>query len=110
MVRMTCHQPTKDYVARRQAEGKSQRFIIRCLKRYVAREVHQLLLHPQLATTGRDLRLARRQLGYSQQHVADVLGCAQARISNLENDNCCNHELDSRYRSRLNAQIATCAA
>mgnify|MGYP000857445704 CR=1 FL=1 len=33
MVRLTCHQPTKDYAARRRAEGKSQRFIIGCLKR-----------------------------------------------------------------------------
>ncbi len=110
MVRMTCHQPTKDYVARRRAEGKSRRFIIRCLKRYVAREVHQLLLHPQLATTGRDLRAARRQLGYTQEHVAEVLGCASSRISNLENDKHCNHELGTRYRLWLDDQIATCAA
>lgn len=110
MVRMTCHQPTKDYVARRRAEGKSQRFIIRCLKRYVAREVHQLLVHPQLATTGRDLRAARRQLGFTQEHVADALGCQQARISNLENDKRCNHELGSRYRSWLDSQTTTCAA
>lgn len=31
MVRLTCHQPTKDYAARRRSDGKSQRFIIRCL-------------------------------------------------------------------------------
>lgn len=110
MVRMTCHQPTKDYVARRRAEGKSQRFIIRCLKRYIAREVHQLLLNPQLATTGRDLRAARRTLGHTQEHVASVLGCASTRISNLENDQHCNHELETRYRSWLDEQIATCAA
>jgi transposase len=110
MVRMTCHQPTKDYVARRRAEGKSQRFIIRCLKRYVAREVHQLLLRPQLATTGRDLRTARRQLGFSQEHVATALGCQQARLSNIENDKRCNHELAARYRTWLDAQTATCAA
>lgn len=33
------HEPTIDYVSRRTAEGKSKREIIRCLKRYVAREV-----------------------------------------------------------------------
>jgi transposase len=110
MVRMTCHQPTKDYVARRRAEGKSQRFIIRCLKRYVAREVHQLLLHPQPASTGRDLRSARRQLGLTQEHVAAALGCQQARLSNIENDKRCNHELADRYRTWLDNQIATCAA
>jgi transposase len=34
---------TQDYVARRTAEGKSKREIIRCLKRYIAREVYQTL-------------------------------------------------------------------
>ena len=37
------HQPTVAYVARRTAEGKSKREIIRCLKRYVAREVYRAL-------------------------------------------------------------------
>jgi transposase len=37
------HQPTIEYVARRTAEGKSKREIVRCLKRYVAREVYRAL-------------------------------------------------------------------
>jgi hypothetical protein len=37
--RMRLHQPTIDYVARRTAEGKTKAEIIRCLKRYVAREI-----------------------------------------------------------------------
>ena len=37
LVRMHCHQPTKDYVARRTAEGKTKTEILRCLKRYIAR-------------------------------------------------------------------------
>jgi transposase len=42
--RMGSHQPTQAYVARRLQEGKTKTEIIRCLKRYVAREVyHQLL-------------------------------------------------------------------
>ena len=110
MVRMTCHQPTKDYVARRRAEGKSQRFIVRCLKRYIAREIHHLLLRPQLATTGRDLRTARRQLGLTQEHVAAELGCHAPSISNIENDKRCNHELAARYRTWLDTQTTTCAA
>ena len=36
---MTSHQPTKYYIARRTAEGLSKQEIIRCLKRYVAREL-----------------------------------------------------------------------
>jgi transposase len=43
LVRMHCHQPTKDYVARRTAQGKTKTEILRCLKRYIAREVFPLL-------------------------------------------------------------------
>jgi transposase len=35
---------TQEYVARRTAEGKSKREIIRCLKRYLAREVYRVLI------------------------------------------------------------------
>ena len=42
--RLRWHQPTKDYVARRTAEGLSKKEIIRCLKRYVAREVFGALV------------------------------------------------------------------
>jgi len=47
VVRLKYHQPTKDYVARRTAEGKSKKEIIRCLKRYVAREVFKTLTAPK---------------------------------------------------------------
>ena len=43
IVRMQHHEPTKVYIARHTAEGKSKRDIIRCLKRYVIREVYQLV-------------------------------------------------------------------
>jgi transposase len=39
IVRMTSHQPTKDYIARRTAQGRTKQEIIRCLKRYIAREL-----------------------------------------------------------------------
>ena len=39
IVRMQHHQPTKAYVDRRIAEGKTKTEIIRCLKRLIAREV-----------------------------------------------------------------------
>ncbi len=46
IVRMRWHQPTIDYVTRRTAEGLSKREIIRCLKRYLAREIYLLLPEP----------------------------------------------------------------
>jgi len=40
ITRMSSHPPTRAYVTRRTAEGLSGKEIIRCLKRYVAREVY----------------------------------------------------------------------
>src|SRR5215218_5008138 len=41
MTRLSCDERTQRYLARRTAEGKSKREIIRCLKRYIAREVYR---------------------------------------------------------------------
>jgi transposase len=41
---------TQDYLRRRLAEGKTRREIIRCLKRYVAREIYRLIVTPGAAT------------------------------------------------------------
>ncbi|MCZ7532589.1 MAG: IS110 family transposase [Acidimicrobiia bacterium] len=43
IVRMRHHAPTIEYVQRRTAEGLTKREIIRCLKRYIAREVFKAL-------------------------------------------------------------------
>jgi transposase len=44
LARMRRDRRTQEYVARRTTEGKSKREIIRCLKRYVAREVYRVLI------------------------------------------------------------------
>lgn len=56
IVRMRWHEPTKAYVERRTAEGLSKKEIIRCLKRYVAREVYDLL--PPVAVPDEHLQQA----------------------------------------------------
>jgi len=43
VTRMRCCPTTKDYVARRTAEGKSSREIQRCLNRYIARQLYRAL-------------------------------------------------------------------
>ena len=50
-VRMRWHQPTIDYVVRRTAQGLSKKDIIRCLKRFVAREIYRALLDDHRART-----------------------------------------------------------
>jgi transposase len=44
VVRMRVDERTRRYAARRASEGKSKKEIIRCLKRYVAREVYRVLV------------------------------------------------------------------
>ena len=44
VVRMGSDRRTRSYVARRTAEGKSKWEVMRCLKRYIAREVYRVLL------------------------------------------------------------------
>ena len=46
IVRMRFHQPTIAYVERRTAGGKTKAEIIRCLKRYLAREIYRHLKAP----------------------------------------------------------------
>ena len=41
---------TRAYVVRRQAEGKTTKEIIRCLKRHIAREIYRLLTTPAPTT------------------------------------------------------------
>ena len=43
MSRLRWDRPTQDYMARRTAEGRTKREVIRCLKRYVAREIYLAL-------------------------------------------------------------------
>jgi hypothetical protein len=39
--RMSRDERTRSYVAKRTAEGKTKKEIIRCLKRYIAREIYR---------------------------------------------------------------------
>ena len=61
LVRMSTDPRTKDYVARRLKEGKSKKEAIRCLKRYVAREIYRELLAslPAPAATATPTRTRR---------------------------------------------------
>ena len=48
VVRLRWHPPTIAYVKRRKVDGLSKKDIIRCLKRFVARELYHLLPEPSL--------------------------------------------------------------
>ncbi|MFE2131608.1 IS110 family RNA-guided transposase [Streptomyces amritsarensis] len=48
LVRMRHDERTRDYVTRRTAEGMTKKDIMRCLKRFVAREVYRQLPRPRI--------------------------------------------------------------
>ncbi|WP_406335740.1 IS110 family transposase [Streptomyces sp. NBC_00203] len=43
LTRLRCHDSTRDYLARRTAQGRTKREIIRCLKRYLARAIYKII-------------------------------------------------------------------
>ena len=76
---------TRAYVARRTAEGMSKKEIMRCLKRYVAREIYNVLVNPPTdLITGADVRDLRKQRHLSLATVAEQFDITATHISRLE--------------------------
>ncbi|WUH98743.1 IS110 family transposase [Spirillospora sp. NBC_00431] len=73
LVRVRMDQRTKNYVARRTAEGETKKEIIRCLKRYVAREIYQVLTRtaPIAAPVVPPLAVLGQRVGDSPELVVD---------------------------------------
>ena len=88
--RMRHDDETRAYVDRRCSGRKAltKREAIRCLKRYVAREVYHALTHPfdvpEPEVSGRELREARLLAGLRQADVAVILGVGVASVSKAE--------------------------
>jgi len=106
MVRLTCCERTKTYATQRRAEGKTRREIIRCLKRYVAREIYQLLTHPPTVPVGADLRARRTTAKRSLADVAEALGSWPIVISRLERGLDHDTALATRYHHWLTTRPA----
>jgi transposase len=76
---------TRAYVERRTAEGMSKKEIMRCLKRYVAREIYHVLTNPPTELiTGEQVRAIRNERGLSLRTVADQFSTCAIQISRLE--------------------------
>lgn len=104
IVRMSSDPATRAYVAKRTAEGKSKRAIIRCLKRYVARQLYTVLTNPAPAEVIHDLRPRRTALHLPMQHAATDLGIDIMTISRLERGTHLHQPTLTRYRSWLHDQ------
>lgn len=96
-VRLNSDPASQDYLARRTAEGKTKREVIRCLKRHVAREVFRLIVDPKPSLSGTTLRARREALGVSQPKAAAALGVAIMDISRFEREKTHSTELGLRY-------------
>jgi len=57
ITQLRCHQPAKDYVARRVSEGKTKREALRCLKRHLVRTVFNTMANPAGPAPSRELAL-----------------------------------------------------
>jgi transposase len=101
LVRMSHDPRTKAYIAKRTADGKDTKDIIRCLKRAVAREVYHLIVHPKPVPRVDDLRPLRQAKGMTLQTVAEHFGTWPARISEIERGKTRDDDFAKTYRDWL---------
>lgn len=104
LVRMGSCERTKDYVAKRTAEGKSKRETMRCLNRYAARELYRQITNPQPAPSNANLRQMRSELSLTITTAARELGQWPSKISSLERGLVRNDSLATSYRQWLTTQ------
>ncbi len=81
--RMRGDERTLAYMAKRKSDGKTKREAMRCLKRFIAREVCSALRRPMRLryAQGEDLAAMRKSLGLTQQQIARELGVKCVKIS-----------------------------
>jgi transposase len=103
LVRMSSHQPTRDYVGRQTAKGRSKLDILRLLKRAIAREVFKLLTRQVEIPDYRDLRLARQAKNITLTAVANNFGVWPTMISRIERGLQRDDTFADIYREWLNA-------
>lgn len=83
--RMTFDERTQGFIARKIKEGKTKREAIRCLCRYIAREVYKLLCGPQEPLPDpANLVERRKALGLRQKDVVQLMSSTVAKVSRIE--------------------------
>ena len=104
-VRLRSDERTQAYAARRRAQGKTDREILRCLKRHIAREIHRLVVDPPEVPRGQHLRDLRIGHGITLEQAAAALGASTPKISAVERGLRHDRDLAERYQRHLD-QIA----
>jgi transposase len=101
LVRMTYEPRTRDYIAKKRAEGRGNKEIIRCLKRAIAREIFTLLTTNVEVPNVTDLRPLRQARKISLELAAQHFGLWPARISDLERGKRRDDDFATTYREWL---------
>jgi|RhiMetdeSRZDD1v2_1073273.scaffolds.fasta_scaffold183155_2 transposase len=101
LVRMRHHAPTRAYVARRTTEGKTRAEIMRCLKRFVAREIYNVITNPPAVPSGHDIRQRRLHNDITLTALATALDVAPIRLSRVERCLDFNNDLAQRAHDWL---------
>ncbi len=86
------------------AEGKCRREAVRCLKRYIAREVYHVLMDPNpdgAAPEGPELAKMRKAMRVTQKKAAAELGLSAATLGHLERGKRRSTKLERRYYELL---------
>jgi transposase len=103
LVRMSHHQPTKNYVQRQSALGHTRMEILRKLKRAVAREVFKLLTRQIAVPEYTDLRPARQAKNITVTAAANHFGVWPTVISRIERGLQRDDTFADTYRNWLKA-------
>lgn len=103
---MSYDQRTKDHVEKRMRDGKSKKEIIRCLKRYIVREVFRALRHPFeiKGPSWKDLRPARQALGITLVEAGKALNVGFQKESYAETGRLMNNRFLEEYDAWLRSQ------
>lgn len=103
LVRMSSHQPTKDYAQRQLLNGHSKMEILRKLKRAIAREVFKLLTRQIAVPEYADLRSARQTKNITVTAAANHFGVWPTVISRIERGLQRDDAFAAKYRNWLKA-------
>lgn len=105
LVRLSHHQPTKDYAKRQLLGGhsKSKMEVLRKLKRAIAREIFKLLTRQIAVPEYADLRPARQAKNITVTAAANHFGIWPTVISRIERGLQRDDELAETYRNWLKA-------
>lgn len=92
---------TRAYKAKREAQGKNKKEIMRCLKRYVANEIFTLITRPPAVPAVDDLRPLRQSKKITLQLVAQHFGIWPMKVSTIERGKSRDDEFALAYREFL---------